>query len=76
MSRKEAPRAGLLKALVAGRVRSREVAVAPQVSERQVRRLRRLFEIQGVEGLPYGNGGQVLQSDMRAQRMIVRRGWL
>jgi hypothetical protein len=44
MSRKEAPRVGLLKALVAGRLRSREVAEALYVSERHVRRL---FQIAG-----------------------------
>jgi hypothetical protein len=57
MSRKEAPRAGLLKALVAGRVGSREVVVALQGSERQVRRLRRRLEIQGAEGLPHRSRG-------------------
>lgn len=40
MSRKEAPRVGLLNAVVAGRIRTREVAEALRVSERQVRRLR------------------------------------
>ena len=40
MSRKEAPRVGRLNAVVAGRIRTREVAEALRVSERQVRRLR------------------------------------
>jgi hypothetical protein len=40
MSRKEAPRVGLLKALVAGRIRSTEVAEAMHVSDRHVRRFR------------------------------------
>jgi transposase len=58
MSRKEAPRVGLLRALVAGRIRSREVAEALHVSERQVRRLRRRFEAQGAEGLLHRSRGQ------------------
>ena len=40
MSQKEAPRVGLLKALVAGRVTGRDVAAALHLSERHVRRLR------------------------------------
>src|SRR4029450_1827433 len=58
MSRKEAPRVGLLRALVAGRIRSREVAEALHVSERQVRRLRRRFEAQGAEGLLHRSRGR------------------
>jgi transposase len=58
MSRKEAPRVGLLKALVAGRIRTREVAEALRVSERQVRRLRRRFDAQGAEGLPHRSRGR------------------
>jgi hypothetical protein len=50
MSQKEAPRVGLLKALVAGRVTGREAAAALQLSERQVRRLRRRFEAAGAAG--------------------------
>jgi hypothetical protein len=44
MSRKEAPRIGLLKALVARRVTGREVATALAVTVRQVWRLKRRFE--------------------------------
>ena len=58
MSRKEAPRVGLLRAVVAGRIRSREVAEALHVSERQVRRLRRRFEAQGAEGLLHRSRGR------------------
>ncbi len=50
MSQKEAPRAGLLKALVAGRVTGGEAA-ALHLSARQVRRLRRRFEAEGAGGL-------------------------
>jgi transposase len=58
MSRKEAPRAGLLKALVAGRVTGREVAAALHLSNRQVRRLRRRFEAEGAEGLLHRSRGR------------------
>ena len=58
MSRKEAPRVGLLKALVAGRVTGGEVAAALRVSERQVRRLRRRFEAEGAEGLMHRSRGR------------------
>ena len=58
MSRKEAPRVGLLKALVAGRIRSTEVAEAMHVSDRHVRRLRRRFEALGAEGLPHRSRGR------------------
>jgi len=43
MSQKEAPRIGLLKALVARRVTGGEVATALAVTVRQVRRLKRRF---------------------------------
>jgi transposase len=58
MSRKEAPRIGLLKALVAGRVTGGEVAAALRLSERQVRRLRRRFEQEGAEGLVHRSRGR------------------
>jgi transposase len=58
MSRKEAPRVGLVKALIAGRIRSREVAEALHVSDRHVRRLRRRFEAQGAEGLLHRSRGR------------------
>src|SRR5437867_2275369 len=51
MSRKEAPRVGLLKALVAKRVTGREVAAALAVTVRQVWRLKRRFEAAGAAGL-------------------------
>ena len=58
MSRKEAPRVGLLKALGAGQVVGREVAAALRLSERQVRRLRRRFEAAGAAGLPHRSRGR------------------
>ncbi len=58
MSRKEAPRIGLLKALVARRVTGREVAAALAVTVRQVWRLKRRFETAGVEGLLHRSRGR------------------
>ena len=58
MSRKEAPRIGLLKALVARRVTGREVATALAVTVRQVWRLKRRFEAAGVEGLLHRSRGR------------------
>src|SRR5712691_11528755 len=58
ISRKEAPRVGLVKALVAGRVTGREVAAALHLSDRQVRRLRRRFETEGAEGLLHRSRGR------------------
>ena len=65
MSQKEAPRVGLLKALVAGRVVGREVAAALRLSERQVRRLRRRFE------RSVGYGPRTLQRALRFQRFLA-----
>jgi len=58
MSQKEAPRIGLLKALVARRVTGREVAAALAVTVRQVWRLKRRFESAGVEGLLHRSRGR------------------
>jgi transposase len=58
MSRKEAPRIGLLKALVARRVTGREVAVALAVTVRQVWRLKRRFEAAGAAGLLHRSRGR------------------
>src|SRR5712692_8230264 len=58
MSQKEAPRIGLLKALVAGRVIGREVATALGVTVRQVWRLKRRFESAGAEGLLHRGRGR------------------
>src|SRR5713101_6341495 len=58
MSRKEAPRMGLLKALVARRVTGREVATALAVTVRQVWRLKRRFEAAGAEGLLHRSRGR------------------
>lgn len=58
MSQKEAPRVGLLKALVAKRVTGREVATALAVTVRQVWRLKRRFEAGGAAGLLHRSRGR------------------
>ena len=51
MSRKEVPRAGLLKAAVAGQISNAEAALALQLSERQVQRLKGRYRAEGAAGL-------------------------
>jgi transposase len=58
MSQKEAPRIGLLTALVARRVTGREVATALAVTVRQVWRLKRRFESAGAAGLLHRSRGR------------------
>jgi transposase len=58
LSRKELHRPGLLKALCAGRVTTRQVAKALGLSLRQTRRLRRRFETEGAAGLPHRSRGR------------------
>jgi len=47
MSRKELPRAGLVKAALAGRITNRQAATALHLTVRQVQRLKRRFEAGG-----------------------------
>src|SRR2546428_13789979 len=58
LSRKELHRPGLLKALCAGRVTTRQVANALGVSLRQTRRLRRRFEASGAAALAHRRRGR------------------
>lgn len=58
LSRRELHRPGLLKALCAGRVTTRQVANALQLSLRQTRRLRRRFESSGAAGLAHRSRGR------------------
>lgn len=51
MSRKEVPRAGLLKAALRGQVTNAQAALALHLSVRQVQRLKRRFERDGPRGL-------------------------
>jgi transposase len=67
MSQKEAPRIGLLKALVAGRVIGREVATALGVTVRQVWRIKRRFESAGAEGLFHRSRGRPSPRRLAAQ---------
>jgi transposase len=58
LSRRELHRPGLLKALCAGRVTTRQVANALHLSLRQTRRLRRRFESSGAAGLAHRSRGR------------------
>ena len=51
MSRKEAPRAGLVKAALAGQIPNVQAAHALRISLRQFRRLKARFRAAGVRGL-------------------------
>ena len=73
MSRKEAPRVGLLKTLVAGRLRSREVAEALYVSERHVRRLFQIAEKSGP--IPIFPGYSHVDSHWVLRRCPLRSRW-
>jgi transposase len=58
MSRKEVVRRGLLKALVAGQLTNRQVAVALRLSLRQVQRLKGRFRAGGAAALVHRTRGQ------------------
>jgi hypothetical protein len=51
MTRKEAPRAGLVKAALAGQIPNAQAAHALRISLRQFRRLKARFRAAGVRGL-------------------------
>src|SRR5919204_3727045 len=51
MSGKEAPRAGLIKAALAGQITNRQGAEALGVTVRQFRRLKRRYQAEGAAGL-------------------------
>ena len=58
MSRKEVPRAGLLKAVVAGQISNAEAARALHLSERQVQRLKGRYRAEGPAGLRHRTRGR------------------
>ncbi len=58
MSRKEVPRAGLLRAALKGQVTNRQVATALHLSVRQVQRLKRRFKRDGPRGLLHRTRGR------------------
>ena len=71
MSRKEAPRAGLVKAALAGGITSRQGAAALELSRRQFQRLKKRFQGEGAAGLVHRARGRPsrrrLPADARAQ---------
>src|SRR2546427_4477005 len=58
MSRKELPRAGLVKAVLAGRITNREGATALHLTVRQFQRLKRRYETGGAPALRHCSRGQ------------------
>lgn len=58
MSRKEAPRPGLLKAALAGQISNAQVARALTISLRQVQRLKERYRAAGVAGLLHRGRGR------------------
>ena len=58
MSRKELPRAGLIKAALAGRITNRQAADAVQLTVRQIQRLKRRFEAGGAPTLRHRSRGR------------------
>ncbi len=58
MSRKEVPRAGLLKAALVGRITTQQAATALHLSVRQVHRLKRRFHAEGARGLVHRGRGR------------------
>jgi transposase len=71
MSRKEVPRAGLLKAALGGQVGNAQVALALGVSVRQVQRLKRRYREEGAAGLRHRGRGRV--SGRRLPAAVQRR---
>jgi len=58
MSRKEIPRPGILRAVVAGQISNRQAAEALDLTIRQVQRLRRRYEAGGAAALVHRGRGQ------------------
>jgi hypothetical protein len=71
MSRKEVPRAGLLKTLLAGKATNAQGAAALRLSIRQVQRLKVRFQSEGAQGLLHRSRGRPatprLAGSVRAQ---------
>lgn len=78
LSRKETPRPGILRALIAGHISGRQAAGALHVSIRQVRRLRRRFEQAGADGLAHRGRGRPssrqLETTRRMEMLALMRG--
>jgi hypothetical protein len=67
MSRKEVPRAGLVKAALAGKITNAEGARALRLSVRQFRRLKKRFRAQGGRGLLHALRGRPGNARVTAQ---------
>lgn len=71
MSRKEAPRAGLVKAAIAGQITNAQGAHALRISLRQFRRLKARYRARGAPGLIHGLRGrpsrQAVEVEVRAR---------
>lgn len=71
MSRKEVPRAGLVKAALAGKITNAEGAQALHLSVRQFKRLKARTRLEGVRGLLHRSRGRPsrrrLSTELRAQ---------
>lgn len=74
MSRKEAPRPGLVKAALLGRITNCEGAQALQLSVRQFRRLKVRYRAGGLAGLIHGNRGRPSPRRLpeRVRRAVAR----
>lgn len=72
MSRKEAPRPGLIRAALEGKITNEEAARCLGISARQVRRLKRRYRREGLEGLLHkGRGRRSSRRLPAAQRRRV-----
>ena len=71
MSRKDAPRPGLIRAALSGKVTNQEGAQVLRLSVRQFQRLKARFRRRGLEGLIHGNRGR--RSPRRLPRGVRRR---
>ena len=78
MSRKEVPRAGLLKAAVAGKITNAQGALAMQVSVRQFQRVKARFVAEGAAGLRHRLRGRPspprLPAALHAQALALLQG--
>src|SRR5215470_10970401 len=78
MSRKEVPRAGLVKAALAGQVSNTQVAGALQLSIRQVQRLKGRYRTAGAAGLRHRGRGRPsprrLAADVRRRAAKLLQG--
>ena len=74
MSRKEVPRAGLVKAALAGKITNREGAQALRLSVRQFQRLKGRVRAEGAGGIVHRSRGRVSPRRLAAalRKHVVR----